>query len=230
MSSKDLLERLRQRLADLNISPRRASLEANLGPDAIRDLERNPDQSPRLTTIDALAKSLEVAPEWLAYGSGSEAALTRADHASIPIRGEVAAGQWLNVEFLPRPEDMERAPIAFTPEWPRAAQYCLRVKGSSINRRASDGDLLRCIDIGLTGLRPQSGDLVIAQQSRLDGSEIEVTAKIYRCVGSTITLEPDSTDERHVSITIDQVDSDSTCVSIIAIVDMILKPTRRYGG
>lgn len=221
-----VVDRLKLAVAKSGKSDREVSLSAGMSADGVRGVMRN--QSPTVDTIRKIAGALDVPPEWLAFGVGSEPVQSAAELESIPIRGEVAAGQWLSIEFLPSPDEFERAPLAYTPEWPRDAQYCLRVKGTSINNRAADGDILRCIDIAISGVEPMPGDLVIVQQSRFDGAEVEVTAKILRKSGATVTLEPDSTDKRHKPIVMNQdTPHDGTTARIIAIVDMVFRPMRR---
>lgn len=54
--------------------PAEISRAARLSPDAIRDLTRRPDQSPKLETIQKLALELKIDAGWLAYRSGPDPA------------------------------------------------------------------------------------------------------------------------------------------------------------
>jgi hypothetical protein len=63
-----LLARIEERLRVLGKSAYTASLEAGLGEDAIRDLRRGGNKSPRVEAIAQLAVALEVPASWLAFG------------------------------------------------------------------------------------------------------------------------------------------------------------------
>lgn len=65
-----IISRIEQRLAALGISQREASRRAHLGESYIRDLNRNPTQSPRVDDLRALANALETNIQWLITGTG----------------------------------------------------------------------------------------------------------------------------------------------------------------
>ena len=112
----------------------------------------------------------------------------------LAVRGEVAAGAWL--ETVPLLDDLE------VTEWleglyapPSQAKwtYCLRVRGSSINRIAPEGSYLVCLDI-LSGVEIHERDVVIVERVRDDGSLREVTAKRLIRRGDILVLMPESDD------------------------------------
>lgn len=65
-----LIDRIDMRLEALGISAREASKRVKLGESYIRDLRRNPQQSPRLEDLKQLAKALETNVVWLITGDG----------------------------------------------------------------------------------------------------------------------------------------------------------------
>lgn len=65
-----IISRIEQRLEALGISQREASRRADLGESYIRDLRRNPQQSPRVDDLRALADALETNVQWLITGTG----------------------------------------------------------------------------------------------------------------------------------------------------------------
>jgi transcriptional regulator with XRE-family HTH domain len=65
-----LIDRIDMRLEALGISAREASKRVQLGQSYIRDLHRNPQQSPRLEDLTQLAKALETNVVWLITGDG----------------------------------------------------------------------------------------------------------------------------------------------------------------
>lgn len=228
--SKEITDRLRAMIEQSGESRRGLSLRAGLSDSAVRMIEKHPDSSPTVETMSKLARALNVAPEWLAFGVGETSRHDGAEE-NLPILGRVAAGTWLEADTLDQrtlDDDLERAPIAYTNAWPKLAQYGLRVSGTSINRRAGDGDILRCIDIAQTGITPVPGDLVIVHRFRDAGQLVEMTAKVFRPAGGVIRLEPDSTDPNHQPIVLDPATApDSVTCQIVAVVDLILRPVRR---
>ena len=60
--------RIVERLSELDLSMRKASLDAGLGETAVRDLLRNPDQTPSMKTVIKLARALETTVDWLIHG------------------------------------------------------------------------------------------------------------------------------------------------------------------
>lgn len=116
------------------------------------------------------------------------------DHSPIMVVGEVAAGVWIQVDETDL--QYEQSPFPADPRFPVEAQYDLIVRGTSIDRFASPGERLRCVDITQAEIDVHDGDLVIVQRTRMDGAMIETTAKRYTRRGGKIVLMPDSTDPR----------------------------------
>lgn len=61
----ELAQRIDQRLKDLGLTPRQASLKAGLGTDGIRNVLRGRSKSPRVETMKAIATALDCDLEWL---------------------------------------------------------------------------------------------------------------------------------------------------------------------
>lgn len=160
-----------------------------------------------------------------------DVAYERGHPQGLLIKGSVAAGAWFEIDPHSDNGDLEFAPVVPSPQYPASAQYALRVRGDSINKIATEGDLLRCLDIGITGLEPRDGDLVIVEQVRDDGLLHEVTAKRVVRVNGYIQLEPESTNPRWKPIVYDPARDDGSIeVRIIAIVDTVIRPVLRGRG
>lgn len=227
MGNEAIIKRIRSRLREINKTARAASLEAGLGADVIRDLERKPDVMPRIDTIEALAPVLETDAGYLAFGVKGGGVSGERD--LMTIRGEVAGGLWHEIDSYFDQGELEKWPMPFNPDYPRDAQFGLIVRGTSVNRIAQPGDILACIDIGISGLEPLENDLVIVERQRAQGSQREVTAKRWRQRGKIIELSPDSTDERwREPLLFDpRKKGKDEQVSVIAIVDAVYKPLNR---
>lgn len=189
-----ILQRIDERLQSTGKTDRGAALEAGLGADAIRDLRRKGKTMPTLDTLEKLAPVLDTTPEYLAFAKRSRTFRGRAAPA-MPIKGEVAAGLWLEIDASDEPE-FEDVAVAFDPKWPQEAQYGLIVRGTSVNRVARPGDVLQCVDIGISGVGAQDGDMVIVERRRAQAGQKEVTAKRFHRRGKVVELIPDSTDPR----------------------------------
>lgn len=195
---------------------------------------RFPDQTTTLDTIEKLAKGLETTPEYLAYGiEGGEFEADARQTVYLPIIGEVAAGWWLDMDDVADETSYDEFPIPFDDRYPQQAQYGLVVRGTSINRVVPEGAILKCIDIGISGMSYQDDDLVIVERTRgVDRVQKEVTAKFFRKRGNIIELSPDSNDIKwgkrwEKPFIYDEKNSpDDETLTIIAIVDGYYAPLR----
>lgn len=188
VSNRAILARIDQRIEALGLTREKAALDAGLGKDSIRDLARRPKTMPRLDTLVALAHVLQVTPEWLAFEVGESRS------AGLRVRGEVAAGIWVETEGLTDTPPIAPVPVEADPDYPHDAQYGLLVRGTSVNRVARGGSILICVDVAAGGIEPAAGDLVIVERRRMQGKQREVTAKRVQRRGSRIELVPDSDD------------------------------------
>lgn len=194
-------------------------------------------REPRLAEARRIAERLGLTLDQIAndtpprHLSDADMAYERGHPQGLLIKGSVAAGAWFEIDPHSDNGDLEFAPVVPSPQYPASAQYALRVRGDSINKIATEGDLLRCLDIAITGLEPRDGDLVIVEQVRDDGLLHEVTAKRVVRVNGHIQLEPESTNPRWKPIVYDPARDDGSIeVRIIAIVDTVIRPVFRGRG
>lgn len=155
----------------------------------------NGDRVPSRKAAIKYGAAYKVPWAWLLEGGPLPGSRPRKD-GPIPIRGEVAAGQWLDVDVEVDPRDFEQFPIAAHPDYPFDAQYGLIVKGNSMNRVFAAGDVLHCVDTVKADIEPEEDDIVIVQRTRAQASQREVTAKRINRRGRMIVLLPDSTESR----------------------------------
>ena len=225
-SSKDqLLRRIDERLKVTGKAASAASEDAGLNPGFIRDLKRKKKTMPSIDKIEQLAQALDTTPGWLAFEIGDGSYQVQ---VGMPVRGEVAAGLWHEVDGVVDANEFERIPIALDPRYPAAAQYGLITRGTSINRVAQPGDILLCLDYAITGIDPRPGDLVIVERTRFQGREREVTAKRIRRDGKLLMLLPDSDDPAwQTAVPINaQKPTDDVEVAVVAIVSGVYRPIR----
>lgn len=198
--ANSMIERIEERLAALNLSPRAASLRVSRNPDLFRSVLRFGDEAnPTKDTLDKIANALGVTPEWLLTGQtanpspgavlgGNE--LRRVDQPlvmpaslpkDVPVLG-TAAGSELGkgsfqlstdvVDFLRRPFGLLDARDI----------YALYVEGDSMSPKFEPGD-----PIFINPHRkPQPRDYVVIQEP--DSNNGEMRAFVKRLVQITPKL------------------------------------------
>lgn len=191
----------------------------------------NGRSAPSRSALVRIGKAYRVSVDWLLTGRGPRRSGVAqhpdqvSDMMMLEIVGDVAVGVWRD-EISEGREDRETYPVPIDPSFPAGSQYLRRVRGPSINRRAEDGSLVRCLKIEDAPRAPRPGDWVIVRQMR-DGAA-ETTVKEYReTKGGAVELWPSSTDQRHQSpirITPGKADE----VSIIAFVIDFITPATRF--
>jgi SOS-response transcriptional repressor LexA len=190
--------------------------------DSVNKYMRGDIDKPRGNTLERLAVALDTTRLFLQEGLTDPKALPT---KPIPIRGEVAAGIWLEAGDLNlEPESF--LPFNPAPRFPDGSVYCLTVRGDSMDKTAPEGATLVCVDIYAAGIEIRDRDMVIVERQREQGGLIEVTAKRVRQVPGGYELMPESTNPRwqpyflaSASKTADEV------VRVIARVEyVLLKP------
>lgn len=169
-------------------------------------------EAPTIANDNRYGRSLLPAPE------------SKARAGVLRIAGEVAAGVWREVDLEAAAEYGDMQAIV-DPRYPEREQFLLIVRGTSLNRIASDGDFLHCVGIIGSGVEIQPGDLVIVERSKDEGGLVETTAKRVQRLNGTYELHPQSTDPQFqtpVVIPEDYVDEFES-IRIIAKVLLISK-------
>jgi transcriptional regulator with XRE-family HTH domain len=95
-----LIDRIKERLATLEVSARSASLRAGLGPDAIRSILNGSSKSPRADTLSALAGALRCDVNYLLGNveePGNPIGPPPTDSVPLPLpfKGYIEADAWL---------------------------------------------------------------------------------------------------------------------------------------
>ncbi len=229
-----MVARIKERIEATGQNEKDVSLAATGTAFAIRNLKRG--STPGVDLFEKLAPVLETTAAWLAYGAGSEAAPVLAPPRpswppmqTLPIIGEVAAGQWQTIDQeidAPFYDDIAVAP---SPLYPADHQFGVVVRGTSINRVAPDGSVLACLDLRKARIPPRQRDVVIVEQRRAGGHEIMRTAKRYVEVDGAVELWPDSTDPRWKSpIVVEPGEEDEGVeIEVIGKVTFVYAPIER---
>lgn len=167
----------------------------------------------RLKELSAIVKYLgrEIPPEILtevgldvlAYNAGSIELEVRSD-ATVstlklaPVRGEVAAGRWIEAEDIGQDDSAMTIPYAAHSFGANVEQFAYTVRGPSMNaarRPILDGDQVICVPYWTARTRITNGDVVVVERTR--GQLKERTCKEVVSARGGFDLWPRSTDPRH---------------------------------
>jgi SOS-response transcriptional repressor LexA len=113
--------------------------------------------------------------------------------AALPIKGEVRAGAWLEIEDTE--QDYGTVPVVPNPRYARAPQYALKVNGTSMNRIAKPGSYVIVASWPELGRELRDGDLLVVRRQR--AMTREITVKRAKRGKDGFELWPESDDPRH---------------------------------
>lgn len=185
---------------------------------------------PSRSALMRIAKAYRVSVDWLLSGKGQRKSGAAQPTDLVPgmtmleIVGDVAAGVWR--EEIAGAVDHEAYPVPVDPRFPLESQYLLRVRGASINKRAEDGSLVRCLDINAAPRSPRTGDWVIVRQMKNGTSETTVKLFNERRDGK-VELLPYSNDPRFQEpLQLSTKDADE--IAVIAFVIDFISPATRF--
>lgn len=177
MSNDLLLQRIQRRLRELNLSERKACLNAGLKVDAIRLIERG--HSLKADRLIKLATALNVPRGYLL--DAVDEGRTAGKHAAreVFVRSDVQAGNWREaVEW--EPDDWYAVTALNDARFGPFEWFGLEVRGPSMNRLYPEGTILICVCYADLGRGPEAGEKVIClQRSRKTGA-FEATVKEYQ--------------------------------------------------
>lgn len=138
----------------------------------------------------------------------------------VPVRGETAAGKWLEFDDT----DTEKYPpiLAIAGRYPVSEQFAYKVSGPSMDKaRIFDGDFVICVPYWHARVAPTPGDLVVVERRR--GPVFERTVKELQLTNGGFELWPRSSDPRFqtpikVPKNHDLEEADGTTIEIVGLV------------
>lgn len=159
--------------------------------DRLNKIMRGDVLKPRGDALERIANALNMSNQYVKEGLMPS---KNVSGGRIPVRGEVAAGVWLEYD------DQLFEPSAWLdfdlPQYPKGSVYGLVVRGDSINRVALDGSTLVVVDLPSTGITLKDGDLAIIERRKAQEGIREITAKRVRWLDGAFWLLPVSTNPR----------------------------------
>lgn len=198
------------------------SRDAGLPRDAVRDIIAGRSRFPRADTLVRIAGALGIDVLDLFPGKPTKD-VPRAEgpaEVELPIRYEVAAGQWLAHDDLrDEPYGVHKAlrikGLEDVPQWLE------RVRGDSMNKRLPDGALIHVVDAIGFGYEPRNRDLVVVVRSRAQGAFLERSVKEVEVTTSGVQLWPRSFNpiwDKPLHLTAGAEDADDVSVQIVGVV------------
>jgi transcriptional regulator with XRE-family HTH domain len=149
--------------------------------------------------------------------------------ADLPIRRNVQAGAWLQVEHVDQDEPVRYA-VSPDARFPHAEQWLSEVLGDSMNAAGIvAGDLVHFVDITGIGYHPRTGDIVEVERTRFQGREVEISIKQVEVVGRQVQLWPRSYNTRwSTPLAVRDGIGDAEDEVEVRIVGLALKSIRRF--
>lgn len=234
-----LAGRIERRIQALNTNPTAASVAATGKQDAIRKIyekARKREQfSPRIATLQGLARALKTSVAYLVDGEGPEhldgntvlsAARIPHDGRMLPYAGKVQAGAFVATDDYFN-QDIEEVPnhVKPDPAFAKVRQYAWRSYGDSMNEAGIlDGmwvvgaDASDYVD---TYGDIKTEDLVVVERTKHQGAERELTVKQIHYFRDRYELRPVSSNPDHDPIVVKHnhdVDGDGLEVRVIGVV------------
>lgn len=180
MEESQMFQRISERLHELGMSERKASMLAVGNPDLVRNLKRHPQSSPRSEHLQHLAAVLGVTESWL-LGSTEEKGVKTPHDSGVRFGGVVEAGTWRINDETNQDAALRRVPLPPDPRYPATAQYAFQVVGDSMTEAGIfEGHYVLAVDLHawqrLHG-EPVDGKLVVVARTRNGDPERELTVK-----------------------------------------------------
>ena len=137
------------------------------------------------------------------------------------VIGEVAAGQWREVELA---DIYKMPPLAVDLSfYDNKNCFAVIVRGESINRIAKDGDYLLCTRMDARSIDLTRDNFVVIQRQREDGMMVELTARRLRQNGDDWEAHFESTDERYQKPLMVPFLADTDEITFVGIVRFIVR-------
>lgn len=203
METSELYKRIKQRLDLLGMSEREASIKAVGNSQFIRNIRKNPDQSPRGENIIKLARVLEVSESWLLLTTDDPGLAEPAEQADgIRYGGIAEAGTFRRVNIYNQDAEYQLIPLQPNPNYPFDKQFAYRVEGDSMDlEHILPGMWIHAVEVNIWEKlhgAPRDGELVVVEAKRAgDDERRELTVKMLRVFRDRIELHPCSSNPQN---------------------------------
>jgi SOS-response transcriptional repressor LexA len=221
--AETLKDRIRQRLKDLELTARAASIAAGLNADTVGKVLLDKTKNLRGDNLSSLARVLQTTESWLVYGKNSETGITT-ENDGVEFGGIVEAGAFRSVDLLDQIGGRMRIVIAADPRFPASAQHAFKAEGDSMTLAGiHPGMYVLAVEIHawerVMG-EPNDGRLVVVARTRNGSPERELTVKRLRIFRDRIELQPESSNTFYQPLVFQRpaAEDGETDVQIVAVV------------
>jgi SOS-response transcriptional repressor LexA len=230
-----ILSRIEKRLEETGLSAAGVSKAAGK-PDAIRNIRRavdaGKDYQISAGTLTALAEQLGMSAAELMGEDGPALAMNMTAGLSvavlsIPVRGYVQAGMWMEFEDFEHDnhDDIQIAPVLGP--WSGLKQVAYKVKGDSMDAdHIFDGDYVICVEYFSARPDLMAGDTCVIERVR--NSAVERTVKAIEIDGKNVQFAPRSNNPRYkpISVKVNRHirEADDTEVRVVGLVVGVWRP------
>lgn len=236
-----LRDRVLERMAALEIKAAPLARKAELGDSFVRDILRGKTATPKADNLIKLARALDTSPDYLlgVVGDPTHRGMVDGVDGPVPLSsrrvsygGVVRAGGFLAVDEYDQSNGDEIVPsaVVWNDAYGTARQFAWRVLGSSMDlagiREGMWVVAIPYLDYVDKFGDPPNGHVVIAERTRLGGSEIERTVKEVQFARGGIHLVPRSSDPSHRELFVPfnhDADSDAETIAIKAVVVSVVR-------
>ncbi len=189
-------ERVKERLAALNISARQAGIRAGLGPEGVRNFLRedldDTKNLPRLDTIVKLCEALDCPPAWLSFGGDSQSE----SHESswrIDVKLKLQAGVW-RAEKTDLPDNLGEIAIPPQKGLLKSTLYGAVVEGLSMNLVYPPGTIIVFETVIDRPDEVKAGARYHIERSSADGLVENTIKTVERDASGRLWLVPESSE------------------------------------
>jgi SOS-response transcriptional repressor LexA len=201
MDKSDIYLRIKQRLDEIGMTERQASLAAVGNSQFIRNIRKGTSASPRGENIIKLSKVLKVSESWLLGTTDDQGETHAENNFGVHFGGVVEAGTFRPQNDHSQDDDYRVVPLPHDARYPRSAQYAFHVNGDSMTQaKIFEGMYVLAVDVAtwerLHG-QPRDGQLVVVARTRNGHPERELTVKRLRIFMDRMELQPCSDNTVH---------------------------------
>ena len=128
--------------------------------------------------------------------AGGGGAMPVANDQLVPVRERIQPGAWMEPHDFAH--DIDRSyPTLRDPRYPHADQWLAEVGGDGANLLClNNGDLVHCVDAEAIGYYAKTGDVVVVERLRFEGTERELSLKQVESTAEGVRLWPRSSNPR----------------------------------
>ena len=224
MDESPIYQRVKQRLDEIGMSERQASLRSVGNTQFVRNLRKGLSTSPRTENLIKLARTLDVSETWLMGTSDDSGVPNPERDFGVRYGGVVEAGAFRPQNYMSQDDDHRHILMPHDSRFPYDEQFAFSVMGDSMTReKIFEGMYVLAVEVNTWQRRqgqPRDGQLVIVARTRDGHPEKELTVKKLKLFTERMELQPCSDNPIYEPLVfpLPLREADQTEVHIVAVV------------